>query len=164
MSIALSVCIKPSRILRHMVFAVCILGNAALVYIVQNARSLDQYSLVLLLACCLFSVIGLIKFFRKRFSVGLDISETGNVVLRMPGLRTGASCAIPVRLHQKSTFWPMLILLHLQSDEGGRMVFPVLPDCVDPDVFRRLFVSLRWISAHASSQYIEKNDVSSGNF
>lgn len=164
MSIALSVCIKPSRTLACMVFFMCVLGNFVLAFLAYSVKALNSYWLALLSVCCLLSVFGLVRFCRKRISVSLDISEAGNVVLRMPTSRHGVPEVFSVRLIQSSTFWPMLLLLHFQPDVGPAIILHVLPDSVGQNAFRKLFVSLRWVSAHASRQYIMKSDGSSGNF
>lgn len=164
MSIALSVCIKPSPTLARMALLMCALSNGVLLYIAYSVKSLELYWRLFLLLAGLLTVLALVRFFRSRVLVNLDISKTGNMILRIPAPRNGAPAAFAVRLNQRSTFWPVLLLLHLQPDVGPAIILPVLPDSVAPDVFRKFFVSLRWISAHASGQNILKNDVSSGNF
>lgn len=164
MSIALSVCIKPSPTLARMALIMCVLSSGVLVYIAYSVKSLELYWRGLLLLACLLNVLALVRFFRKRISVSLDISATGNIILRIPGTLPGVTDGHSVSLNQRSTFWSMLLLLHFQPEVGPVIVLPVLPDSVGQDTFRRLFVSLRWVSVHAPREYIVKNDVSSGNF
>jgi len=160
MSIAVSVVVRPSRLLSCMVGAMCgvafVLGFAIAAGAAGDAASVLRATAS---AACLFlGVFGFYHGIRCRKPIHIDISSNGQ--FRLTRVRGAASCATEgwphlqesatrVRLLSNSTIWQHLLLLRLQ-DEGGKItVLPILPDSVSRDNFRALSVACRWISVQA---------------
>jgi toxin CptA len=154
MTIAVSVLVRPSRILLTLVTgmsaSVSICGG---LFFFAPHDVLSLLSLASLLTVCI--VIGLTAFFlmcsgRKAFRI--DISGTGQIRLNdtsrgdvlSDGGGTGSQI---VQLLSNSTLWATLLILRLQSEAGRVTVVPVFPDSLGCDDFRAVCVACRWIAA-----------------
>jgi toxin CptA len=174
MSIAVSALIRPSRLLRAALalLAIAILFCAGWLFLFAFP-TLPPFSRLSLSTPVLLAAIALlISAFRSRKSFHLDISGLGQIRLREhytgaaaaafrpsvereePGLQDGRV----VRLLGDSTLWPSLLALRL-CDAGGRCSsLLILPDSVDENAFRALFVALRWIASRELNEEFEGNE------
>lgn len=155
MSIAVSILIKPSKVLRLMVGAIGVLtaclailiGIDSVGYFSFISRMVMVSASIVTLGSCIFYVLKPIKTYR------IDISNTGQIRLTCLNLYpicnadNGNNGEI-VSMMDGSTLWSGLLLLRLQLDTGHKHILRVLPDSVSPESFRMLLVACRWIAAH----------------
>lgn len=159
MSIAASVLIRPSRVLRILSAS---LGTVLL--LLCGRLSFKEFSVLphsinvaLTIALALLALFLFYSSFRTRKSFQLDISGLGGMRLREHYTRAGKgsweSSPIPdeagadaVRLLPDSTIWPGLLALHLRRPDGRKIRLLVLPDMIEASAFRPLRVALRWIA------------------
>ena len=154
MSIAVSVIIRPSRALMLCVtaFACCLLTVAALLW-VQLAGNIPDHDRWILSAVCAKSAIALFLLsYARRNTYRLDLSGSGQI--RLTQYKASATArenadgsGEVVHLIGDSTLWPMLMLLRLQLPSGRVLVVSVLPDSLERDAFRVVYVACRWIAA-----------------
>lgn len=158
MSIAVSAIVHPSRLLFIMLVAIVALTGS--VGIVIGFGAVGELSFVprLTLATTLV-FLAFFGFYHGRGygkPIHIDISGTGQLrvaVVSGEGACTEANwphvrhTGVVVRLMKKSTIWPYLLLLHLQTVDKKTLVVVILPDCVPRDSFRALSVACRWVAA-----------------
>lgn len=164
MSIAVSATILPSRILANLLVFMFAISNAAIGYAGYCAEIDKIYLLLIVLASNLLSLYVILRYYRRQQVVRIDISDSGDIIFRVLGINPSHFDSLNVKLLEESTLWPQVMLLSLCSEEGLRVVVPILRDCVDTDTYRKLSVALNWIAMHASSRTIIGSDISSGNF
>jgi len=163
MSIAVSVIVRPSRLMLAMVCAMCALAAASgVAAALECVRDRAPAVWVPVVVFSLFlAVFGFYHGIRCRKPIHIDISGSGQIRLRQ--VSAAASCAEKswphlqenmdaVRLLNDSTIWPHLLLLRLQSDSGKITVLPILPDSVSRDSFRALSVACRWVATQGSGK------------
>lgn len=163
MTIAVSVVVKPSRLLLSVLVLLCI--GVALVGIAIGLGVVGELSAWVRLACllCCFAAAGggLVHAVKRRRNYYLDISGSGQIRLRHMAhgpVDVFKSNIIPheggmlVVLLADSTLWPRFLMLRLQEDGGIVHVLPVLPDSLPVESFRALGVACRWIAAHRFSE------------
>lgn len=158
MSIAVSVVVKPSRLLLAAVGSMCF-GIAIAAGMIGFAKvgELSLYPRLAIAGGCLFA--GFSGFYwtvqaRKTFHI--DISGVGQIrlaeysalagVYRQDNWLNQESGGEVVRLMPDSTIWPYLLLLRLQDERNRIKVLPILRDCIAADGFRALSVACRWIA------------------
>lgn len=132
MSIAVSVFVHPSRLLRRLQGGFCL--SLALM-----AAAAPWWQGAPLVAAALAALWGAVHPGKPAH---IDISGVGRIrltVYRKQGLE--------VRLLPGSTFWPQLMLLRLQPEQGRTRWLLVLPDSVAAPQFRRLALALRAVAA-----------------
>lgn len=137
MSIAVSVFVHPSRLLRRLQGGFCL--SLALVAGAAPCWQAAPLPAAALAAAALAALWGAI---RPAKPAHIDISGVGRIrltVYRKQGLE--------VRLLPGSTFWPQLMLLRLQPEQGRTRWLLVLPDSVAAPQFRRLALALRALAA-----------------
>ncbi len=158
MSIAVSVTVKPSRLLFAMVTAMFFIA-AAVAFAVFSGLLGELSFAVRTVAAAFTLFLGCFGFYhgvRQRKPIHIDISGSGQI--RISELADTAPCTDAmwphvsengsvVRLHKSSTIWPQLLLLRLENDGGKIWTVPVLPDCVSRDSFRAMSVACRWIAS-----------------
>ena len=172
MSIAVSVVVRPSRLLLTAVAAMCAAVSAIGVLIAS--ASIGELAVttrfVLALSCLFLAFFGFYHTVRNRKAHHIDISGNGQIRLGEAGARN-ASCqernrphlsdlnegAQAVRLLKDSTIWPGMLLLRLQAADERVTVVPILPDCVSRDEFRALSVACRWCATHSESEHGKAN-------
>lgn len=170
MSIAASVVINPSRLLRFLLALLAALVIAVACWIALFAQL--AYFESSILSAFSGQALSLIPFvagaylfhsaFRPRKSFQLDISGLGEIRLREHDTRAAADPgksspdskrgSDAVRLMDDTTIWPKLLALRLCRADGTRTSLVVLPDMVEPDDFRALLVAIRWIAARGTQQ------------
>ncbi|MBS1169485.1 MAG: fliK [Burkholderiaceae bacterium] len=156
MSIAISVIVKPSRMLFRLLLAMCLC--VALAGIVIGGEIWGHYTLsarvALATACFVSAFIAILQIPRQRIAYSIDISGIGQIRIRQYSLRqqevTGEWES--VRLAEASTIWPSLMFLRLESRQRKKFVLRVFPDSVSADEFRALSVACRWIVARGKQQ------------
>ena len=164
MSIAVSATVKPSRILAYLLVFMLVVVNGNIAYIVYSFELDTTRFLLLVSAIGLASLLVLSRFFKKQHVKQLDISDSGDIILRVFTHEAADGESKVVTLTVKSTFWPQLLLLHLRSDDGHVHVVLILRDCVDADTFRKLSLALHWIAMHVSTKVTLNTNAPSGNF
>lgn len=162
MTIAVSVTVRPSRLLFLMVSAMSLAATAAGFAI--GLGHIGELSILYrgtLAAFILFTaVFGFYHGIRHRKPIHIDISGVGQI--RLTEVCAAGACTNTKRPHVRgstgvvrlagdSTIWPHLLLLRLLSESGKISTLPVLPDSVSRDDFRALSVACRWIAAHNDS-------------
>jgi hypothetical protein len=158
MSIAVSVVVYPSRILRILLISVALLVAGIDVAVIAGWLG----ELGLLPRTLAGMPIGFMAFFgfyhgvRHRKTLHIDISGAGQI--RVAEEVSFSPCEREVDPHLKpngtvvemlddSTLWPGLLVLRLRAGDGRVTVVPILLDCVSKDAFRALSVACRWVAA-----------------
>lgn len=132
MSIAVSVFVRPSRLLR-------LLQGGFGLSLALMAAAAPLWQALPLAAAALAALWAAVHPGKPAH---IDISGVGRIrltVYRKQGLE--------VSLVPGSTFWPQLMLLRLQPGQGRPRWLLVLPDSVAAPQFRRLALALRAIAA-----------------
>ncbi|WP_211473384.1 protein YgfX [Collimonas humicola] len=152
MSIALSVVVKPSRLLLALVATEC--GLAGLVAVLIAGGVIGNLLLpvraTLATLCVSAAAYGMLRYYRGRRAIQLDIAANGQI--RMAEIAASninrISNPVPVQLLESTIIWSHLLLLRLRLASGSVRTIAILPDCVSNDTFRVLSVACRWIAAH----------------
>ena len=164
MSIAVSATVLPSRILACMLAFMFAIANAAIAYGEYCAEVNKIYLLIIVVMSSSLSLFAILKYYRRQQAVRLDISDSGDIILRVLGVNSSHFDSLNVKLSERSTLWPQLMLLSLCAVDGQTVMVPILPDSVDKVTFRKLSVALNWLAMHASTRSIFAENMSSGNF
>lgn len=164
MSIAVSAIILPSRILACMLAFMFAIANAAIGYSGYCAEISKIYLLIIVLVSSSLSLHVILRYYRRQQAVQLDISDSGDIIFRVLGVKSSHFDSLNVKLSEKSTLWPQLMLLSLCTVDGQTFMVPILPDSVDTVTFRKLSVALNWLAMHASTRSIFAKNMPSGNF
>lgn len=157
MSIALSVVVHPSRLLRRMllVYGMAQLALAAAVWAGWAGPMASAPAVAL--ASLLAGLLALGRACQNGTDQRIDLSGTGALRVTVQQKTSSQGTALPVRLEAGSTLWPRLLCLSLSS-EHGRRVLLVMPDSMSPEQFRALAVALRSI-ARRDNVFFEKNKI-----
>ena len=169
MSIAVSIVIKPSRLLALLVYGVCVCAGlvGVLLWFGVFGESLDWLRRLCGAITVLLSLGS--GFYVASFlgtTYHLDISGTGQIRLRIAVPKAdrqpvGNPSVMPhktagetklVILQTNSTLWPHFLLLRLRGEDDCLYVVPIMYDCISGDAFRGISVACRWISGHRFSQ------------
>jgi hypothetical protein len=159
MSIATSVEVKPSRILRLLTFAMaCVLWiTASRVAMMVDVHALN-FAYVLASVVCAFAGCLLVLFCRTRVkTLRIDITATGQIRLTHTShnafIRDRSHNVVSseegevVQLLRDSTLWSCMLILRLRTGSGKITVLPLLHDSMTPSAFRSVCVACRWIAA-----------------
>ena len=159
MSIAVSVVLRPSRLLLAIVGCLCtgIVFAAGMIGL-AGVGELPFYPRLSIAGGCLFAALsGFYCAVRQRKTFHIEISGIGQIRLmeysgiaalsRQSEWLSGQDGGESVRLMPDSTIWPHLLLLRLQNDDNRIIVLPILRDCIAVEEFRTLLVACRWIAA-----------------
>jgi toxin CptA len=141
MSIAVSAIVRPSRVHRCLLVGagLSLFAAALAVGVFTSARFHAAFLQALLLA---FAAAVLMHAGSGRAKTHrLDISGTGALVLTVQQ-ELRERIAIDVALLPGSVVWPPLMLLRLESPDGGMHVLPVWRDSVEPGAWRALAVAV----------------------
>jgi toxin CptA len=162
MSIAVSVMVKPSRLLLMMAGGMCmiIVAVAGMIAFGQVGDLSVAMRTSIAVSSFFLAFFGFYHTARNRKTLHIDISGLGQLRLTEVNASIGTcqeqnwphvqSQGDVVRLLKDSTIWSNLLLLRLQAENGKITVVTVLPDCVSRDSFRALSVACRWLAAHSS--------------
>lgn len=148
MSIAVSVPLAPSRLLRQLLAAFCALSLAMAGAAASGVLGPLRWPALSVLAC-LLAALALGMRLRARPTVRqLDVLGPGRLVLTVQQ-GVGPAMRMPVRLLAASTLWPQLLVLRL-GDGGAVIELVVLADSVPAAQFRRLAMALRAVASRAA--------------
>ncbi|MFZ6765989.1 protein YgfX [Undibacterium sp. Di26W] len=148
MSIALFAEIRPSRILPAALSGMAGLALASLSLVVWQLDMTVAVKALLWMAAAGLIVLQLYRGWRReRRFCRLSIADSGSMILRDHG-GAGPDAGLTVTLSPKSRLLPQLMSIFLIDEQGREHKLLILPDSVDPVVFRALKVSLMWISQH----------------
>lgn len=146
-SIAVSAVVKPSRLLMTFVTFMCVM--AGVVAWVIGTRVVGDLPILmrstLAGGCWVISFFVLYRFISSQHTYHIDITSDGRI-------RLAANVAFSPKGQGKlmqlseSTFWPMLMILHLRHDTTEQVV-RILPDSLSRESFRALSVACRWIAS-----------------
>jgi toxin CptA len=164
MSIAMSVLVKPSRLLLVLTAGMglaVVLSAGRMVYAEFGHYSSLQRLLIAgitLLIMLLIAIWGFFQAFWQRKTFRIDISAIGQIRLaeysdvavspdkeKFPERESDSEM---VQLMGDSTIWPNLLLLRFCTERGQVIVLPILPDSISSNSFRALSVACHWIAAH----------------
>lgn len=148
MSIALSVQLKPSRILSRLSIGIYLSANIAVMLAVVAYAMPLWLKFVTPLVALVLSSLSLAGFLRGQQPVVIHIFDNGRIILRRFNIPRLAGQGIPVKLLDKSVLWPQLLSLHLQAEDESRHRLLILPDSTDAESLRALSVALHWIASH----------------
>lgn len=157
MSIALSVVVHPSRLLRRMlrVYGMAQLALAAALWAGWAGPMAGGPAVAL--ACLLAGLLVLGRACQNGTDQRIDLSGTGALRVTVQQKTGPPGAALAVRLEAGSTLWPWLLCLSLASEHGREMLL-VAPDSMSPEQFRALRVALRSI-ARRDNVFFEKNKI-----
>lgn len=155
-SIATSVVVRPSRLLRWLMLSMAALLSYVSVRLSQAPVGGDDLVIHQLLAIvCVAAAIRLFyTALTRSTSFVIDISGTGAIHLHHTGrvaaderysVSDGQHCSEVVQLLKDSTLWSSMLLLRFQSTKDRVIVIPVFPDSMSADSFRALSIACRWI-------------------
>lgn len=160
-----SVNIYPSKIRILIVFLMMNLASLSVFFIGLKLVS-DVWSLSLMCACLM--QIGLAIYgwysYRREAIHQLDVSDDGELILRILRLNSSANVSYWVEVGSKSIFWSFLISLELRGDAGFRKQILILPDSVSTIGFRRLQVYLNWLDQTKRPVILQVEEGRVGNF
>ena len=161
MTIAVSVLVRPSRILAYLFLLFVLLINVVLlsvVYsIVANVFVISLFSLT----AGAGSVLLLLKFHRSQKECRLHVSNSGQIILHSTQSLHEPQIVV---LSKSSTLWQQMMLLHLRAVDGSLYTIVVLPDSVEVNAFRGLLVAMHYMSKHVSGDNVSSEKMHSGNF
>ncbi|MBX9868731.1 MAG: hypothetical protein K2X63_02950 [Burkholderiaceae bacterium] len=180
MSIALSVILRPSRLLYVLLSLILLLANVGwilgLSQIIQTPILLGLASV----AGFTLSCIGFFRSIRQQKISQLDIDDEGRMIVRRLRLARSGSAfnrnissgasefdvvwSASAELGEDTVVWPNLFVLHLRLATTQIERIVILKDSVDHASFRRLGVALRWLMYDKKSSQMQENTNHQGNF
>lgn len=164
MTIAVSVFVRPSRILAYVLISLVLLINIIMLIILYSlAMGVIILAVFALIAGVVSSLI-LWRFHRTQISCHLSVVDSGELLLRDFHSATSVFDSKKVMLSKRSTLWQQMLLLHLCAEDGSEYVVVILRDSIDKAAFRPLLAALRWVSLRTSSKNVLNQDVLHGNF
>ena len=159
MSIATSVEVRPSRILRVLTFAMaCVLWLTASQLAMMVDVHAQDFAHVLASVVCAFAGCLLVLSCRTQVkTLRIDITATGQIRLthtshnafsrdRSQNVVSSEEGEV-VQLLRDSTLWSCMLILRLRTGSGKVIVLPLLHDSMTPSAFRSVCVACRWIAA-----------------
>lgn len=164
MTIAVSVYVRPSRILARMVVFFICLNNVVLWSVFYSFGLGKLLFLILAFICATGSVFLILQFFHRQKIVNLDISDSGELILRIFQSELSIFEPQKVTLTKSSTLWQKILFLHLRAEDGTPYLLVILRDSVDRDAFRTLLVVTRWLLIRAPNENVHDENVLPGNF
>lgn len=153
MSIAATVVIRPSSLLQNLVYGFCGVILMAIALMVSGlAGSLSIPARLAIGVTGLVGVtVGLLAFRGQQKTWRMHISSEGVMrLLEESAAPLADDKLVAFRMMPDSSLWPGVMLLHLQSETGQRVIVRVFRDSVAPHEYRALSVALRWIAARSS--------------
>lgn len=163
MSIAMSVKVKPSRVLLMMVVGLCIAviisGSLIAFEGGENLSFVSRFAIVV--SAFFLAFVGFYHAVQPQKVLHIDISSSGQLRVRednfvkivceeKDGLFLEKESGI-VQFLNDSTIWSSLILLRLKSEQGNVLVIPIFPDCISKNEFRALLAACCFIAMNNAS-------------
>ncbi|MBI3284571.1 MAG: hypothetical protein HYZ65_06925 [Burkholderiales bacterium] len=146
MSIALNIQLKPSRMLPRLLAGMLILSNAALILALSMSALPLSLQIFLAATALMCGARAFHTHQKKNKSAQIHISGSGAIILRMTGASGEIGRGLRVRLDTRSTMWSKVLFLYLRAEDGRMYSLLILPDSLDVESFRALFVALQWIN------------------
>ena len=152
MSIAISVVLQPSKILRFCVISFAFLLLFIGIYI-ANLKTLSLLNQSVLIALCCFAAWRSFLFNQKIAKTSWRIHIDGHGQLRCHSTAQAEDVfGDVVKLVAGTTLWTQALFLRLHNQEKNVNInLVILSDALSKDEFRRLSVACKWIVAHAES-------------
>lgn len=149
MSIALFAEIRPSRILLVALLGMASLSLAVLSLVIWQSDLVVAVKVLLWMAAVGLIILQLYQYWRREWqsSCKLSISASGSIILHEHASAVN-NAGMAVTLSPKSRLLPQLLSIFLIDEQGMEHKLLILPDSMNPVVFRALKVSLMWISQH----------------
>jgi len=145
MSIAISVVLKPSKILRFcaILFAFLLLFIGIYIGSLKTLPLLNQFVLI---AICCFAACRSFLYNQKIAKTSWRINIDGQGQLRC---QSNAQADAVFELAAGTTLWTQALFLRLHNQEKNvKINIVILSDALSKDEFRRLSVACKWIGAH----------------
>lgn len=168
MSIATSVLIRPSKIMRRLLLF--IVGCSCLAWICVLSWFLLPTNLALAGVCLLITLLVFYVLSRKTIrsalqttDIQLDVTGSGDVLLRKLDASGRVFESYAVKLRSPLILWSSLQILSLQNESGAMMRLLILRDSVSVDGFRRLSLAFHWLAQAQSEKQMHtpaQNDLS----
>jgi toxin CptA len=149
MSIAISVVLQPSKILRYSVTA-CAFILLFIAFYVATLKTLTLLNQSLFIAICFFAAWRSFLCAKKVAKTGwqMHINDLGQLRYQAPDVEE----SYPANLVAGTTLWPHALFLRLHNQkENTRTNMVVLPDMLKKDEFRRVLIACKWMVAHTAS-------------
>jgi len=168
MSIAISVVIGPSKVMRRLLlFIMCCTSLAwfcVLYWYLPRANLIVAGVGLAIAFLVLYVVLRALRYtLRQPMAFGLDVSSIGDVLLRRLDASGRVLESDSVKLRSPLILWSSLLLLSLQNESGSVTRLLILRDSVSGEGFRRLNLAFHWL-AQAQTHTSVQNDLSEGNF
>ena len=155
-SIALIVCIAPSRRLRALLLLAA-LGHAGAAWLLLSPQQNFACCTLFASVCCGAALLCIAAALQRLNMRHIDISKGGALRLTVQQMQPANGRA--VRLLPGSVLWERLLVLRLASTDGAPFSVQtvlVFPDSVERDAFRALAVALRAIAGRSHMDEAEK--------
>jgi toxin CptA len=154
MSIALTVVLRPSKILQISAIFFSVLLVFIVIHVGRDA-SLPLHFRLALTFLCLVSSSAIILYIRiyikKQWHIAISGQGEFRCRLKTNALESKRTQVLhPYCLTSGTTLWSQMLFLRLRRLDNDDMINLVIPsDALDKDEFRRLSVACRWIARHA---------------
>lgn len=158
MSIALSIDVQPSKRLFWALNAMLLLANGAVYLALLEFKFTAPLLLFALLSSIIASFTLAWRFHQQQITYRIEISNTGQIILRFYPKTLNTPRSEVVSLLPDSLIWPQLMLLHFRLPEGKIITVRILNDSASAGALRRLRVALLWVAK--SQRSLKQN----GNF
>lgn len=155
MSLAVSVIVKPSRLLLVLIAVIFITAISISIFLGLNNK-FPYLIRVLFSSLGLFlSFFGFCHIVKTRKNLHISISNVGQI--RINKLDCSPHDAQRANINNESNLvyllndsviLPYLIILHLSTKSGKIIIVPILPGVISRDDFRALLVACKWITNH----------------
>jgi toxin CptA len=156
-NIAVSVLVRPSRVLLLSVYVMAFMALLAAFLILFEPYELSPGIRLQIWAIASISVgVAVFKAIRTRKTFHIDISGIGQIRLTQYSgvsafdenerLALDGASGLVVHLRPDSVLWPQCLLLRLKPEHGSVYSIPVLPDSISGHGFAELSVACRYIA------------------
>lgn len=148
MSIAITTIIKPSRLFFFLLMFINLLCLVSLfwsIFLVKNSSSNELILVFIVAVVWVGSFFFQRQYLKQRRIVQLSISSKGRLILRELDENQNFTYGERVELISGSVLWSFLMMVHLKSQQGHKIILPIFFDSVDKDTFRRLSVAFHWL-------------------
>lgn len=162
MSIAVTVVVRPSRVLNALLRGMCLC--VASVGIAIGFAWIGDLSLTFRISIAVACIMASTACFYAKYNrdmYRISISGDGQMRVSEYAAVSGAmghfACedvygeVFPVSLQDNSIVWPLLLLLRLKADNEKTFIVPILTDSLSASGFRSLSVACQWIAMHNQS-------------
>lgn len=165
MSLATSVLVGPSQILKFYLLLIPGLACLALLYAGVVLYGEFGFYILLMLAVSLLLVMWLVRRqFSDLNSYRLEIDREGGMILRDIHSVLQEEIAHLMYVNSPIVVWTYLILLHIHDEFGRQRYLLIFRDAVSEDAFRQLRVIVICMAQRRQHALLDKNQKVEGNF